>query len=260
MKHLRKIGILIIAVIMVAAIAVGICVIYAVRNVNVTFSSYSDDEENSNSKIIAIKEAVLEKVRGRVISSVNEEDVAYCLADDYGDYYLESFEKVYPCTINITVQQRREVFAVFDGRNYSVYDDSGKFLRVSESNVNPCDNSPNLIIDGVKGEDEIKEVADVCAIFKSCTENGFSLRTLVEKVTLYKSQATTSFDVITFKLRCGLSIEIWDYSKFTYEKISKAYEEFVSLSPEQKLKGSIISRIDEDGNFYAGYSEYYTHA
>lgn len=260
MKHLRKIGILIISVIMVAAIAVGICIIYAVRNVNVTVSSYSNGEEDSNSKITAIKEIVLKKVRGRVISSVNEDDVASCLADGYGDYYLESFEKIYPCTVNITVQQRREVFAVYDGRSYSVYDDSGKFLRVSENNVNPYDDSPNLIIDGVNDEDEIKEVAAVCSIFKSCTENGSSLRTLVEKVTLYKSQATTSFDIVTFKLRCGLSIEIWDYSKFTDEKISKAYEEFGILSPEQKLKGSIISRIDENGNFYAGYSEYYTHA
>ena len=143
MKHLRKIGILIIAVIMVAAIAVGICVVYAVRNVNVTLLSTDIDEENLNSKIQSVKQGVLDKVRGRIISSVNEEDVSTCLEDDY---YLESFEKVLPCTINITVKQRREVFAVYDGENYSAYDESGKFLRVSESNANSRDGEPNLII------------------------------------------------------------------------------------------------------------------
>ena len=135
MKHLRKIGILIIAIIIAAAVAVGICVIYAVRNVNVTLLSYPDEEANLNSEILAVKEEVLKKMRGRVISSISEEDVSLCLDDDY---FLESFEKVYPCTINITVQQRREVFAVYDGdnENYSVYDDSGKFLRTAEDNRN----------------------------------------------------------------------------------------------------------------------------
>ncbi|MDE6667329.1 MAG: hypothetical protein K2K38_03150 [Clostridia bacterium] len=246
MKHLRKIGILIIAIIMVAAIAVGICVVYAVRNVNVTFSSYSDDEETSTSKIIAIKEKVLEKVRGRVISSISEEDVSSCLDDDYGDYYLESFEKVYPCTINITVQQRREVFAVYDGEKYSVYDDSGKFLRVSESNVNSCDPAPNLIIEGVNSEDEIKEVASICSVFKTSfkdPESQGALRKVVEKVTLKKSQTSISVDSdrIIFSLWCGLSIEIQDYQKYTVEKISKAYKRFCSLSQEEQLKGRIYS-------------------
>ena len=253
MKHLRKIGILIIAVIMVAAIAVGICVVYAVRNVNVTLLSTDVDEENLNSKIQSVKQDVLDKVRGRVISSVNEDDVSACLEDDY---YLESFEKILPCTINITVQQRREVFAVYDGENYSAYDESGKFLRVSESNANSRDGEPNLIIEGTGSDADIKEVASVCAIFKSCTKDGSLLRSVVEKVTLYKSQTTLDIDTdkIIFKLWCGLSIEIWDYSKFTSEKIAKAYKLFDSLSPEQKLKGSIISRIDANGNFYAGYS------
>ena len=82
MKHLRKIGILIIAIIIAAAVAVGICVIYAVRNVNVTLLSYPDEEANLNSEILAVKEEVLKKMRGRVISSISEEDVSLCLDDD----------------------------------------------------------------------------------------------------------------------------------------------------------------------------------
>ena len=91
MKHLRKIGILIIAIIIAAAVAVGICVIYAVRNVNVTLLSYPDEEANLNSEILAVKEEVLKKMRGRVISSISEEDVSLCLDDDY---FLESFENI----------------------------------------------------------------------------------------------------------------------------------------------------------------------
>lgn len=249
MKHLRKIGIIIIAVIMVAAIAVGVCVVFAVRNVNVTFLSYPDEDENLNSEIQSVKQGVLDSVRGRVIYSVGEEDVASGLAQEY---YLESFEKVYPCTLNITVRQRREVFSVFDGENYSVYDDSGKFLRVSDKNLNAVDNAPNLIIEGTNSEAEIKEVAAVCAIFKS---NASSLRSAVEKVTLKKSQTSisTDSDRIIFSLRCGIVIEIQDYGNYTAEKISKAYNYFGKLSTDQKLKGIIYSR-EYGGEIVVDYS------
>ncbi len=251
MKYLRKIGILIIAVIMVAAVAVGICVVYAVRNVNVTYLSYSDGENDADSEIRSIKESVLQKVRGRVISSVGEEDVLSCLDDDL---YLESFEKVYPCTVNIIVRQRREVYAVFDGENYSTYDDGGKFMNVSESNVNSFDGAPNVILEGTQGEDDVKAVAAVCAVFKS-EENFGSLRSAVEKVTLRKSQSSVSSDSdkIIFSLWCGLSIEIQDYGKYTSEKISKAYKHFCNLSSEQKLKGRIYSYADGNGELKVTY-------
>ena len=253
MKHLRKIGILIIAIIIAAAVAVGICVIYAVRNVNVTLLSYPDEEANLNSEILAVKEEVLKKMCGRVISSISEEDVSLCLDDDY---FLESFEKVYPCTINITVQQRREVFAVYDGdnENYSVYDDSGKFLRTAEDNRNSYDDAPNLLLEGTELEEDIKELASVCAIFKSCTEGASSLRSAVEKVTLKKSHSSLSGagDKVVFNLWCGLSIEIHDYQKLTDEKISKAYKYFRNLSTDQKLKGIIYSFV-RDGEINVEY-------
>ncbi|MDE7082636.1 MAG: hypothetical protein K2O89_02915 [Clostridia bacterium] len=254
MKHLRKIGILIIAIIMAAAIAVGTCVVYAVRNVNVTLLSYPDGngEENLDAEILKVKQAVLNKVRGRVISSVGEEDVSTCLDDNY---FLESFEKVYPCTINITVQQRREVFAVFDGEVYTTYDDEGKLMRISENNVNFCDGAPNLLLEGTHGEEDVKTVATICAMFKS-SENFGSLRSTVEKVTLYTSQTSisTDSDKIIFSLWCGLSIEIRDYPKYTAEKIARAYSEFSKRTPEEKLKGRIYCMANDAGEIRATYN------
>lgn len=240
MKHLRKIATLIIAVIMVAAIAVGIGVIYAVRNVNVTFLSYADD--NAETKILTVKESVLSNCRGRLISSISEEDVSSVLADDC---FLESFEKVLPCTINITVQQRREVFTVFDGETYSTYDDIGKFMRTAEKNENSYDGAPNLIITGTDGDNDIKTVAAVCAIFKS-EENFGSLRAAVKQVELYKSQTTitTDSDRLTFRLWSGLSIEIRDFTQHTAEKIKKAFKLFDRLEPEQTLRGCIYCLAD----------------
>lgn len=245
MKHLRKIAMLIIAVIMVAAIAVGICVIYAVRNVNVTLLSYSADSE-AEEELSGVKESVLSVCRGRLISSVNGEEVSSGLSEDY---VLESFEKVLPCTLNITVRQRREVFAVYDGEIYSMYDNSGKFMRSAENNENFYDGAPNLILTGTESEEDIKEVASVCAIFQS-KENFSSLRAAVRQVELYKPQATvsTAVDRITFRLWCGLSIEIRDYSRNTDEKIKKVYKLFCSLKPEQKLRGCIYCLADVNAN------------
>jgi len=50
-----------------------------------------------------------------------------------------------------------------------------------------------------------------------------------------------------FNFRCGIKIELQDYSVYTAEKIDEAFREFSSLTGEQKLKGTIYCFEDLDG-------------
>lgn len=249
MKHLRKISALVIALIMVASIAIGIGVIFSVRNINVALQSYADGDENVRE---VVKQEVLSSCKGRMISAVSEEDVINCLGEGYT---LESFEKVLPCTINITVRQRREAFAVLNGETYLMYDETGLLMRTAETNENAFDLSPNVILEGTETEEDVKAVAEVSEIFKS-QSNFSSLRSLVDKIVFYKSRTSVSVekDRITFYLRCGISVEINDFSQQTSEKISKAHKRFKELAGEQILSGRIYTFTNADGEVVATYN------
>lgn len=256
MKYLRKIAALITAVIMLAAIAIGIGVIFAVRNVNITLLSYSceTDSKEADEKIAEFKANVLKEVRGSVISSVKEESVASALKDDL--YVLESLEKVYPSTLNITVRERREVFAVLeDDESYSVYDENGLLLRKvasEEEAYNRVDGAPNTYIEGAETQIDINSVVAVCKIFR---DKFSSLRSVAEKVVLSKAQSNLANDNITFYFRCGVKLLVFDYTVMTEEKIAAGYAKFASLSGEQKLGGTIYVVKDDNGQVSSAYNE-----
>lgn len=255
MKHIRKIVALAIAVVLVAAVLIGLGVIFSVRNVNVTLLSYSceQDSDDAQNKIAEFKGKILSEVRGTVMVFVHEDEVSAAIGD--GDFVLESWEKVYPCTINVTVRERREVFAVSNGdETYSVYDETGLFLRraeTAEDAYNRVDKSPNLLIEGADNDEDIKRVADICSIFRS---KFMSLRSVAEKVVLSKAQSQLERDGVTFYLRCGVSIEIFDCGVLTEEKIEAGYNEFTSLSGERKLGGKIYCYAVE-GEVQANYTQ-----
>lgn len=239
MKYVRKIATLIIAFVLLASVAIGVGVVFAVKNVNVTLESYSyeSDSEGAQAQISQYKGQILAKLRGSIISFVGESDVEEVMADS--GYVLVGFEKVYPCTLNVTVRERRETYVVFDGVKYIVYDDSGEFLRTVYDEVsayNPVDNAPNVLVTGVTGDEDVQEVVALGNLFG---EKFSALRSTVERITLVRNQF--SKDSAVFYLRCGISVEIQDFTVGTEEKMDRAYAKFASLSGEKKLCGRIYS-------------------
>lgn len=247
MKYVRQISVAIIALVLVAAIAIGTCVIFSVRNVNVSYIGYGEDGDAENAA--AVKSSVLERFRGSLISYVDEEGVRECIAEDYA---LTGFEKKYPCTVNITVKVRRETFSVKDGESYKVYDGDGRFMRRSETFINSADNSPNVILEGADGDADVAAAAGVCALF---AEEFSSLRSAVEVARLSKAVSSVGSDKFVFVLRCGLCVEISDYNKSAREKIAKAAEVFSRLTGEQKLGGVIYGYETQEGAIKATYNK-----
>ncbi len=251
MKYLRKLTLAAISVIMLASVIIGICIIFAVRNVNVTLLSYSykADSQEAVLKNGEFKTKILGKIKGSLISFVDEDTVSSAVGS--GEYVLESIEKVYPCTVNVVVRERREVFAQQSGEAYRIYDEEGGYLRTDESFLGKADGAPNVIIHGADNDDDVKIIAALCNEFK----NKFSsLRSVVEDINLKKAQSRLETDKIIFRMRCGVNIEIHDYGYLSAEKIEAGFNKFTNLSGEQKLGGRIYCYVTGEEQVTATYN------
>lgn len=257
MKHLRKIVWLVIAVAFFASVIIGMGVIYSVKNVNVTLKSYSysawdemtDEEESlALAEINSIKKVVLNKYGGKLISNVDRDELAASFSDTM--YILESCEKVYPCTINITVKGRREVFVIANANGtHSTYDSMGVLMRsgISEDEAaNNIDKAPNIFVFGTTTDGQIASVANAASIFAGKFS---SLRSIVKEINLQDRQGN-----LIFELHCGISVQIVDYNVYTEAKIQAAYNEFIKLPGEAKLAGTIVASVlNSNGEVVAGY-------
>lgn len=248
MKYIRKIIFTIIAVAFIASLVIGVGVVFAVKNVNVSLNcySYEDGDPQAGTEIGGYKAKILEKVRGTVIYFVSEEDIAEVID---GDYSLESVEKVYPCTLNITLKERKETFSVAlsDGK-YALYDENGVLLDGSSTKRNDYDVALDL-----KNGETVEKVAELCAVFK----NNFSAFRSMVKSVVFEDAAFASMpysNTLTFNLHCGTVIEIWDYDKSYTEKMEAVYNYFVkSLSADEKTAGKLRCNIASDGKLNVVY-------
>lgn len=277
MKYLRKITALVIAVAFVAAVIICMGVIFAVKNVNVTLRTYDEDlnryvvgadgvtvkDENglpvenpdydaeAYSRITSAIKRPLIKFKGESILFIKKSEVGEAIASvpELG-YTMISCEKKYPCTLNIVVKQRLEIFAVYDAESgtYDMYDDNGAFLRTKDTNENSLDGegqkSPNILLKGVDKSD-IPEIAGIASEFKSVFNN--ALRSIVSSIELKKTDELGEhhYDELVFNMRCGLSIKLVDYLNRTAEKLEAGFEEFGKLEDRQKLSGTLTCLVND---------------
>ena len=250
MKYVRKGITLILVVVFIAAVAIGLGVVFAVRNVNVCAVGYSAEEGETSeefSDAVASISSSLSSLKGRSMLGVDEDDVLSVVeASGYAEFV--SVEKVYPCTLNVTVKEKLEVYAVYDeeSASYSVYDGSFSYITSKSSNVNNLDGAPNILVSGI-GEDDYEYVAAVSEVL---AENFSSLRVIVEGYSCYEYSGSTSdagADVLTVTLRSGLILELFDYRENTAEKAGRLCEVFAGLDEELKLGGTLSCRQSSDG-------------
>lgn len=234
MKNIRRIAVVVLALLFCAAAAVCTGVIFAVRNVNLTYVNYSDVY---NENYAAIKNQ-LDGFKGYNIFSVSEEEVLEIINRNDSDHYFETvtFDKVYPCTVNITIKERVERFAVMRESAYDVYDSDGVFIRTSSENKNNVDQSPNILIAGSAVNDQnIEIVSGSCAYLN---EQIGRIRSVLSEVE-FKNESDEEYATLVYKLRSGLQIEIVKYDNLLADKLVKAVERFEQLNDSQKLKGKI---------------------
>lgn len=229
MRHIRRVLVIGLVVVFLIALVIGAGVIFSVRNVNVTYINYSstsDDEyEHCKKKLAEVKGSSLLFLKDRDI----KEKITYSQS-----IAVESYEKVYPCTVNVVLKERVECFAVKTLNGYSVYDEDGKFIKTVSDDATPLnaiDHCPDVLLD-VKDKD-VKSIADLCAVFK---EYFGSVRRQLESVS---AQSFFNMEIAEFKLRCGLTISVSEWREAGELKIKKAYDCYGGLNDSQKASGTI---------------------
>lgn len=238
MKYIRKVMATGLALIFLIALVIGTGVIFSVRNVNVTFISYSERCGEAYEKT----RANLNKLKGSGLLFISNADV-YEKVSDPQLLVIESYEKKMPCTVNVVVRERVECFNLKTEGGYDVYDDAGKLIRsTSEESapLNGVDGCPNVLIDAQP--DQIEKVAELCAYFKS--EFG-SLRRLVESVSVKKY---LELQMVTIKLRGGLTVSVSDWNADAQRKIKAAYGVYAGLDDLQRAGGTITVINGREGS------------
>ncbi len=258
---------------MLGTIAIGLGVIFAVKNINVTIESYSyaSGSTYAGDDLEYYEDAFQTAYKGKLMSAVSEEDVEQYLLDDDSSYVLDSFEKVLPCTINITLRERRETYLYANANGtYNVYDSTGRLLRVAAdedeamnvSGVGDNENkSPNVILN-IQSEDLVSVAAELGDVFQEFFADKYEdgsispIRSTVESITIEERTSSLQGYNVIFKLRCGLSVEIYDYVDALETKMGVAYEKFTSLSAEQKLHGYIYCKYSTTSDKYIASYKY----
>ena len=238
---------LLIGIAFFAALIICVGRIFAVKNINVTMITYEPDSSESYNKA---KDA-LSVFKGESILFLSEKEISETVVGS--NYTVTACEKKFPCTINVTVKERLEIFAVSVGGLYSMYDGDGKFLRSSLENINETDGTPNVELTGLT-IDKVQTVATIAEEFKTVFGG---LRSIVKSINLDSRPDIEGYsDKLTFNLRCGLVIQLDEYHVDYGEKITATYKKFCELSDRQKLGGKIRGyRIGgESGLINADYS------
>lgn len=247
MKYIRKAIVIILAAVFIAAVAIGLSVIFAVRNINVFRIDYQTGDSSPSEEFtgaLSRIELSLSEFRGKAIAGVDEQDIAEAVnASGYAEYV--SCEKIYPCTINVTVRERVEVFSVLseDGRSYSVLDGDCNYIASKSSNENNLDGSPNVLLQSVPQEDY-----GIVASLAATLESEFSsVRAFAESITVVPAAIEAEEDALCIKLRCGLTLEIRDYRNGCEEKAKALIGAFKEMPDYLKLSGSMYCMASGTG-------------
>lgn len=255
MKYVRKITVIVIVLAFLVALSVGLGFIYSVKNVNVSLATYYELSENADGEEVDdITQSVdygrykadydglkksLDKFKGTLLAFVDKSDISSAIKDS--GYSLASYEKIMPCTLNVTFKQRVETFGVRDGERYIVYDEDGVFMKTSDTLDNDIDGTQDVLLSSYDGslltDESVAHVADICAVFRTEFK---AFRYVVDSV-IYNVNENIEFyiDVITFRMRTGVEIRISDFEVMLPEKIAAAHAKYSSLSAEEKLHGTI---------------------
>ena len=150
------------AIIFCIALVIGTGIILSVRNVNVSYIDYSG--KYTETEFAATKNN-LNKLKGSGLLFVGDDDV-YGKVTASEVLTVASYEKKFPCTVNVVVRERIERFSLKTENGYTVYDDYGKAIRLvdaDEAPVNTLDGCPNFILKCIP--EQVEGLAEMCRYF-----------------------------------------------------------------------------------------------
>ncbi len=245
MKYIRKTVAIILIVIFIIALAISAAVATMLKNINVSYHLETGEGLAAYNQTIAN----LETLKGGNMFLLSSDEIYSCVSDS-SRITLVSYEKSYPCTLNVVIYERVETYCSYSEGVCYLYDEDGVFMYSTMDYTGTedegyvvdytDDSSPNVMITYGIEQAEITFIANSCSVFK---ENFGSLRSLVQSV--YREK-TYEYEKLVFIFRSGLEIEISDCNTLLEEKIAQAYNHYITLTDGQKTSGQIRAYTQEN--------------
>lgn len=229
MRYVRKVLVIGLIVVFLIALVIGAGVIFSVRNVNVTYINYSS---SSDAEYEQCKKK-LKEIKGSSLLFLKDGDIDEKIIYSQS-IAVESYEKIFPCTVNVVLKERVESYAVKTADGYTLYDEDGEKIKTVSGETTPLnalDGCPDVLLDAK--EKDVKAVVKLCNRFK---EEFGSVRRLLESVS---AQSFFGMEIAEFKFRSGLTISVSGWRNYGELKIEKAFELYEGLNDSQKAGGSI---------------------
>lgn len=224
-----------------AVVAAGLNAVFTVTSVKTEFSVVSDEGQREVEEL----KGKLDGFVGKSTTFLDEEEVRAIIAA-YPCMRADKIEKRYPSTLEVSVSERKEAFAVLTEHGYATLSDDGILLYYKDSLTNRA-GGENILLEGFgfpseEGKAfEDEKFSSVLKMYGVFTELLQEARANVVSVSVYYSaEEHTRF---TFRMREGIVIEIDSPSELTEEKARAALldesEGYLARSDGERLRGRI---------------------
>ncbi len=228
---------LIVIFVLVFFVAVVICLgwVTSIKNINVSFVSKTGYNDYLYDQTVED----MENIKGNSLLFLTENGVSSKISDN-SRIKLVSFEKVYPCSVDVVFEERVELFTATGDSNtnygvYDVYDDEGVYMYTSSKEISNPDGAPNILVAFGLSDEDMAYLANVCDVFEQIFS---SKRGLIESMGKLR-EATLEPEELQIKLRTGVVIEIEDCESNMEDKLLSAYGKYNELTDYEKTVGRI---------------------
>ncbi len=233
-----------------AVAAAALNAVFTVTDVVVNFVPVSGTGVEESYEV---QEMLDEKFVGKSSTFLDLEEVKASLAE-YSAFVVKKVEKVFPRTVSVTLEERREAFA-FERESglYAVLDENGVYLYDKEENLNRR-TGENILLENFglsfteTGElaksDCLEAAVSFAGVFMERLEDA---RANVVSISLLRTDNEIAGEyLLRVRMREGVVIDVFAPENFAREKAEKALEKYLSLSDAQRLYGffDVVDRVD----------------
>ena len=245
-------------VLLLAVVAAGLNVIFTVTYIEASFSTYSlQGEEDAKALKAELDEFVGDSTTFLKLDKVK------AAVEKYPCFRLESIKKKLPKAVEVTVRERRELFAyrTEDGK-YAMIDTEGFCIRLSDDNVSRT-GGENILLKNFTLPCEVgRQVSGayfdaLLSAFSGFEQTMTDARANVREVVLTYNGGDSSLSYNSFEIEMqeGVIVEMLNPLSAAEQKAKKVVEIYNGLSDIAKMYGCITVTESTTGEINAVYFE-----
>ncbi len=241
-------------VVFLCAVVLGVSTVFRVDRVTVETTTVS---ELAKTESKALEKKIRETYLTKNSLFVDVEEIK-AWKSEFPYLSVTSVEKDYPNGILVKVTEEKEAYAVKNGDEYYILNQTGDVLTTKTSSENRLDGQPNLLLEGFAftGVENGTLVGDdafstALSVLKTADEILGGVRKNVLSLRLINGTPET---IVCLSMREGVKVYVGNVSQATDEKVKKAIDEYLALSDGQKLTGRLLVS-EAEGQLVVSYSE-----